>query len=418
MSRADTHSRAPGSGATQLPILAAAVVIGAGVGMIFPLLAEIQDQFGLSTSALGLISGASFLSAVVSGLLLAGLADRGHARALLSLGVLASGGSLIWFAAGTELWHFLAARACEGLAYGAFFPAARKYMVSSDQLAAGRELGRLTSAELGGLLLGPVIGASLTAAFSLDVPFIAVGSAATVIGVWLVFTPLPTIPPSPPQPALFRSFTMLKRRPIAGAALLSLALYLPVGIYDALWSRYLTDRGASTAFIGISLSLYAVPVILLAPWGGRVSDRFGPIRASSVALVFIIPMTVLYGLVPWPVLIAVIAVCEGVPQAVATPGVQAAMVKACHPDEVAAGQGLAGAMNQLGAGAAALVGPLVYGAFGSAAVFIGIAAVMAAVFAVGVRFSRSDAASGDGVVATDVDDPDQPEPDVPLPLGT
>ena len=213
---------------------------------------------------------------------------------------------------------------------------------------------------------------------------------------------------------------MLQTPPIGGAALLSLALYLPVGIYDALWSRYLTDRGASTTFIGISLSLYAVPVILLAPWGGRVSDRFGAVRASSDRVSsFIIPMTVLYGMVPWPVLIAAMAVCEGIPQAVATPGVQAAMVNACRSRRAGRGPGprgsheLTGAARR-GAGRTARLrglrlGRRVHRHLGG--------------HGRGVRRRRAlqpsgCAASGDGVVATDVDDPDQPDPDVPLPLGT
>ncbi len=373
----------PGGGSTG-PILAAAMTLGAGIGLIFPLLAEFQDRYGFSSAGLGLISGASFLAALVSGVLLAGLADRGHARLLLVGGLVLSAMGLFWFAIGTELWQFVGARLLEGLGAGVYFPAARKIVTVADPLQAGRRLGTLTSAELAGFLLGPVIGASLTELIGLDAPFVLIGVVKLGFAAWLLVAALPHVPPSEHHRSPFASVVMLRRPAISGAALLSLALFLPVGVYDALWSRYLTDRGASTVFIGIGLSLYAVPVILFAPQGGRIADRIGPVRAATFALLLIIPTTIAYGLLVWPIAITIVAVIEGVPQAVATPAVQTAMLRACRPEEVAAGQGIAEAVNQVGAATAALAAPVVYEATGSAVVFVGVGVSMAVVFGLGL----------------------------------
>jgi MFS family permease len=155
-----------------------------------------------------------------------------------------------------------------------------------------------------------------------------------------------------------------------------------------MWSRYLTDRGASTFLIGLGLSLYAVPVIVFAPWGGRLADRYGAVRVATVALCAVVPLTVGYGFLTVPVLITVLAVVEGVPQAIANPAVQAAMLDACEADEVAAGQGLAYSVNQVGAGGAALLGPLVYAASGPEVLFAGVGLLMGAVFAAGAWLSR------------------------------
>ena len=129
----------------------------------------------------------------------------------------------------------------------------------------------------------------------------------------------------------------MRRGAVTGAALLSLTIFLPVGVYDALWSRYLTDQGASTLFIGIGLSLYSLPIVLLAPTGGRVADRIGPVRATALAICLIIPLTVTYGLLAAPVAITAMGLLESFPQSLATPSVQTAMLRACRPDEVAAG---------------------------------------------------------------------------------
>ena len=158
--------------------------------------------------------------------------------------------------------------------------------------------------------------------------------------------------------------------------LLAVGLFLPVGVYDSLWSRYLQDRGASVLYTGLSLSAYGVPFVAFAALGGRLADRFGPVRSSVSALVFIVPIVALYGVLPTPGLVVGVAMLEAVAQAVAVPASQAAMVRACPPDRVGAGQGLAGAAGQLAAGFTALIAAPVYSRFGSEAVFGGTAVVI------------------------------------------
>lgn len=374
------------------PVLVGAASLGAGVGALFPLLAEFQDRYGFSDSGLGVVSSASFVAALIAGLFLAQLADRGHARLLMVGGIALSSVGLLWFAAGTELWQFTCARLLEGLGYGVFIPAARKVVTAGDPDQAGQRLGRLTSAELAGFLAGPAISSLLSEMIGLWAPLVLIGTLQVGLALWLTTVRLPVLASqraaAGPRPSAFASLRLLRRSSVAGAALLSLTIFLPVGVYDALWSRYLTDQGASTLFIGIGLSLYAIPIVAFAPTGGRIADRFGPVRATSLAICLIIPLTIAYGLVSLPLVITAIGLLESLPQAVATPAVQAAMLRACRPDEVASGQGVAHAVNQVGAGTAALVGPIVYGAAGATVLFGGLAAAMVVLFLAGVSLHR------------------------------
>src|SRR4051812_27278021 len=86
----------------------------AGVSAVFVLLAELQDRYGLSTSGLGLIAGSAFAAALVTQLGLSRYADRGYGLVLLRTGVILASAGLLWFAAATELWQFVAARALLG----------------------------------------------------------------------------------------------------------------------------------------------------------------------------------------------------------------------------------------------------------------------------------------------------------------
>ncbi len=343
---------------------------------MFPLLADLQDAHDLPTYGLGIISAASFLTALFAQLALAGQADRGRAKTLLIAGLALSFVSLVMFAISTELWQFTLARALSGLAIGCMWPATRSIVARLDAAHVGRNLGRLASMELGGFVTAPVLGAAVAKAFGLDAPFWLLAGVMLVAMVGLARRPVPGAAPgfdaAAPRSV---SLDLLRYREIVVASILALALFMPVGIYDSLWSRYLQDRGASTLFIGVTLALYGVPFILLASRGGRLADRIGPFRAAFICLVLIAPVIAVYGLVTVPIVIVSFAIIEAVIQAVAVPASQAAMAKACPPERMAAGQGLAGAAGQLGAGLMALGAAPVYEAAGSEALFIGAAAL-------------------------------------------
>src|SRR5215207_7468594 len=95
-----------------------AAVVMAGVSAVFVLLAELEHRYGLSTTGLGLIAGSAFVSALLTQLGFARYADRGYGLVLLHTGVAMAAVGLLWFAAATKLWQFVAARAGLGASVG------------------------------------------------------------------------------------------------------------------------------------------------------------------------------------------------------------------------------------------------------------------------------------------------------------
>lgn len=379
-------SRAPKAAGSLGVVLAAMFVLAATNGIVFPLLAELQDTYDLPTWGLGAISAAAFAVGLVVQLSVAGLADRGHAKTLLLTGLaVAVVGGLV-FAVGTQLWMFILGRALGGLSIGCFVPAARAIAATIDPLQPARHLGRLAGVELAGFVTGPVIAAVLAEAIGLKAPFVAGALLATVALVLLAPRPLPVLVTTGASSR--PSLDLLRIRGVVVAALLALALFLPVGIYDSLWSRYLEDRGASTLFVGLSLTLYGVPFAAFSALGGRLADRKGPVRSALWGLVLIAPMTALYGLLATPVLIAGVALFEAVVQAVAVPAAQAAMAQATPKGRVAAGQGLAGATQLVGATTTALIAAPVYDALGPEVVFVGAAVAIALLGATAALLAR------------------------------
>ena len=115
----------------------------AGVSAVFVLLAELEDRYGLTKAGLGLIAGSAFAAALVTQLGLSRYADRGYGLLLLRTGVLMASVGLLWFAAATELWQFVAARAVLGASVGLIVPAARRAIV----LSATGDLGEVRGVE-------------------------------------------------------------------------------------------------------------------------------------------------------------------------------------------------------------------------------------------------------------------------------
>jgi predicted MFS family arabinose efflux permease len=372
-------------------LMVAAMVMMASSGVVFGLLAEIQRARHLATADLGTISGAYFAGSLVGLVTLAHLADRGHSRMLLTGSMGIASAALLWFAVADSLWELVTARAIGGLCLAVFSATSRATVARVNPARMGENLGRLASAEMGGFVLGPAVGAVLHEVGSVSTPFFVVGVAAAIMAaVFLRAMPEIAID-HPPTLRWWQStgLDLLANRRVAGAALLAVALMLPVGIYDAMWSKYLSDLGASAMFVGTSLTLYGAPIVLFGRRGGQFVDRVGPRRAMPLAMLGIVPITALYGALSQYWAVAGIALVEAFFQTVAGPSANAAMAEACPPDRTAAGQGLSSVLGLSAAGILGGFAPRLYDEFGSAWLFGGVALATAVICAIGLQLDRA-----------------------------
>ena len=368
-------------------LLAADGILLASSGVVFPLLPEIQERNHLPTWSLGVISGASFVAGIIAVILISPLADRGHAKRLLiggmGLGVVA----LLAFPFAGSVIALAAARALEGVAVGMVSPAVRATLVALDTSRAGERLARVAAVETAGFTLAPVLGAGLARIGGLALPFIVLAIALLICAL-VVSRRCPTIPARATADSPRLAFGLLRLRPVRIALLLAVVLWLPIGTYDALWARYLEDRGATAVFVGITLSLYGVPFAVASGWGGRLVDRIGPMPAVKRSMWVVVPMIAFYGRLAQPWAIAALGLIEATANAVAFPAASTAMARACPPAQLAAGQGLASAASQFAAGFAAFAAAPAYASLGSERTFGGVALVMAAIVGAAVWMSR------------------------------
>lgn len=342
-------------------LLVGAAVFALGLGLVVALLAELQDEFGFPTWGLGVIAGASFIAGFVGNITLSPVADRGHARSMIiasmAVGVLA----LLWLSVATQLWAFIAARAIFGVADGAFFPAARRIAVTARPERPGAELGALMGAAVGGFLSGPVIGGLLAEGFGLHVAFIAPAAILALTIPVVLRIPQSAATAGPHQAAV----KLLRRPMIRAAILLASSEFFIIGGIEAIWARMITDRGASTAEAGLTLTIVILPMVVLAPAVGRLADRIDPTRIALTATFLLVLVTPLIGVVETVALTVAVGFVQSVINSATAPSSQAIATRASPTSQIAAGQGLLDGIGLLAAGTAALPIGWFYGQFGA-----------------------------------------------------
>ena len=374
----------PASRLPRLVLLAFVATLTSGIGVVFALLAEIQDRYGFPTWSLGLLAGIPFAMTLFGNLWLVPLADRGWEVRLIAAGCVLVAASLLWMVFATTLWQWVSARAVMGLAEGISVNAARRVMLSWDQDRQGRALSHVMMAVIGGILLGPPLGGALNQ-INHAAPFLVPAGIAL-----LVLSLLPIVRPGeyPPSPARLSRRSLTAIPGFASGLMLGASNWLYIGVIDTIWARYMTDLGAGPVLVGLGFLIIALPTVVLTPVSGKLADRTNPVRLALVAAILGLPLVAAYGLAGGiPALLVVGALHSACWAFVSLPA-QAAVAKVAPPGQTAEAQGMVQASGLTLAAVGAFAAAPLYEAGGPAVLFVATAAAIA-IFPM-IVFSRRD----------------------------
>ena len=325
----------------------------AGVSSVFALLAEIHNTYDIAERNLGWIAGAAFVGALVTQLSLSRYADRGHGGLLMRLGVIASATGLLWFGFADELWQFIAARAVLGTGVGVIVPAARRFIIVSAGADQGRQLGAFYGAYIAGFVIGPPLAGALTVAFDVRVPFLMLGmvTGLTFFSLRRLEIPAADVDVHSAKGVLRR---LIHSREMVAALLVVISFRYSVGVFEPLWAPHMDNLGASTMIVTLSLSAFALPMLVVARWAGGLSDRHSPRLTSLLSALVTVPLMASYGWITAVPVLFVAMLPHGIMEAIQSPGSQAAVANAAPVDDAASAQGLGEAMGS----AASMIGAL------------------------------------------------------------
>ena len=354
---------------------------GMGYGVMFTVLDDFRDKYGITEAQLGIIVGVGFLTGFLSQILFAPLADKGHAKKLVMTGIAIEIVGTLFMAFGQAFLPLIIGRLLAGFGVGISEPALRRILILSDPERMGQNLGLIVSASVAGFTAGPIVSALTADTLGIAVPFLIVAVLLVVVafGLFNLQFQEANIEDAPTQRL---AFDMLRIRPLAGAIVIGLALFAMIGTFDAVWSVMMDDMEAPTWVANLGISLFALPMIFLAPRGGRLTQKFGPFKASMTGLSIGAICLVMYGTLwsPYPML--AIGIIHGVVDGLTVTGGSAAVALVAPRERLASAQGLFGGLQTLMGGIAAVIAGTEYGMIGRAT-FIWCAVAMLLFIAIG-----------------------------------
>lgn len=369
-------------------MLAASGLGAMGYGTMFTVVDDFRDNFGIPESHLGLILGVGFIAGFVSQIFLAPLADKGHAKAMILVGVAVQIVGNLMMGFGQSFLILFLARFIMGVGGGMVTPAARRVIIVSDPRNMGTNLGLFVSFDVGGFAIGPVVSALTVDTLGLAVPFVSVAVLMILVWVGLAVSHIDEAA-AEDAPSQRLAFDLLRITPYAGAVVIGLSLYLMIGTFDTLWSVMMADISAETWIANLGITLFALPMLFLGPIGGRLTQRIGPFVAAICGLTTGSLFMSLYGVLGSPQAMLGVGVMHGIVDGLTITAGSAAVAMTVPQERLAAAQGLYGGMQTVMGGLASVIAGWSYGAVGRTGSFVGTMVGMLALIAGGSFLARA-----------------------------
>ncbi len=344
-------------------IIAAVFIVGTGVGSVLPVLPLYLRERGGSYTVVGIVVGANLVAQFLGQYPAGWLSDRVGRRPLMVGGLVLAGAAIAAFALPLSIPWLIALRFIQGLGAAAFRPGSRAVVADLVPAAErGIAYGWLAGADLSGLIVGPALGGVL-AVFGrrtvFDVTGLALLLAAVVVALALESHQAPAASAAPriQTPAVLRAGAAAVR----GVAMLSMGIGFIYGVYNVVWSLYMKVLGASDWVVGLSFTLFALPLVLTAPLAGWASDRLDRRwlavggTATTALLAPIYPF-----LTNIPAVIGV-GIVEGSSAAFAEPSINAYLMGAVPADQRGRALGTVGTAESAAKAVGALIGGMLFG---------------------------------------------------------
>jgi len=359
-----------------IALFVAIAVKSSAYGVMFTMLDDYREEFGISEGALGLVIAIGFFTSFFAQLSIAPMADRGRSRQLIFVGLsLAIIGNLA-MAFSNSLPELLGARFLSGIGLGCALPAMRRVIIVSEPENLGRNLGRVLSCEVGGFAAGPVISLFLVDSFGIPAPFLLIGTVLLVVSVVIFTMPIPETA-AEDHPTERFAIDLLRDRGIAAGVLIGIAVFFMIGTFDSLWALMMNDLDAPTWMANTGVTLFVLPMVFMAPYGGRFVQRVGPFRAGGFGMLFGALCMTLYGAISVPWLLMAVFLVHTLNDGMTVTGAGVSVGMVAPAERQAGAQGVLGGMQTLTGGVSASFAGVSYEVLGRTTTFVIAGVVMA-----------------------------------------
>ena len=356
-----------------------------------PLLPIFAASLGASDALLGLIVSVSTVTGMATKPLFGLLSDRMGRRLWLLIGTLIFAGVPFLYSVIETPGQLIVIRLLHGTATAIYGPVTVAYVAERGSKRKAERLGWFGMARSGGYLVGPAVAGWLLLSLEPVAVFTLIGvlsMAAFVPVLWM-----DKDEPRPSETAAAESKAnmektggtaagfgavrrLLKREAgLLGTPAVWLSGALEAGVFvvtyviKAFLPIYALTAGYSTVEIGLFFSVQEGALIVLKPWGGRLGDRIGHLRAVSLGM-FCLAVTLPFLLAAGGTAgLLAVATAMGAAQALIFPATVALIAEQVPTGKVGAGMGLAGSLKNGGKVAGPVLGGLLIAGLGYSGLF-------------------------------------------------
>jgi MFS family permease len=369
-----------------VPLLAGEFIVWLGFGALLPILPIHFTSQGVDLAFLGVVIAAWPAARLVGEPIFGWLADRTARVPLMVVGLVVTGIFCILPLVFVGPLAFVILRAGAGLATALYDPAARGYLTdSTPPERRGEAFGLYGAVQMGGLLIGPAIGALGAERFGgVGFVFVFGGVAAILAAIPIGLRarepevrthPAPAqdsteFPPEAPstsrraaqavtadrdQAAPSNAPVRLLNRGFVAALIINAGGFFAGGTYEVIWSLFLTHLGAGLDLVGLTFAMFGLPVLLLSPYAGRLVDRRGALAFIVIGSILPAVMGLLYTRISDPLWAVPMILIEATGFAMLNPALYAVVAANSPPGRSSTAQGLFGAAGTVGFIVASLI---------------------------------------------------------------
>lgn len=270
-------------------------VIMTGFMMMLPLLPAYSEELGFGEFEIGLLVGAFFIGRVLLQFPLGVLSDRIGRRWIIWASLLLFTVATSAYALTITITYMIGLRLLLGIASSAFVVTSQAFVNDlTPTRQRGLANGVMSSAINIGVIVGPVLGGTLSQLYNLRAPFWAGGALGlacllTTLGLpraARVHGPRSESPGSEPECSRWRrTLNVIISLPAFTLSLIHMLQMMALGIIMTA-APVLTAQtlGWSAGDIAVALALGGAIAAVLSPWLGSLSDRLGRTWVMSAGL--------------------------------------------------------------------------------------------------------------------------------------
>ena len=381
-------------------ISASEFVVWAGFGAILPYLPLfLEEQAHASMTLWAVIAAMYYVGTLLFSSPLGWLSDTIGRKPVMVGGAIVYTVALLLFTTTTDPYWFILFRLLEGIGTAAFGPAAAAFVADiTTPSNRSRAYGFLTTAQFGGLIVGPALAAPLyalggggTSGFYAIFYFGGVLSVLALISL-VIFIKEPValktrraqrrrdheVQQAAKAAArargetrwsgravlarwriTWRRYRVIFTAPILAFVLVAFTSHFAMGAWDVIWSIYLSSLGASKTFISFTWVAFSVPM-LLSFVGGMAADRYSRFWLFATGYALSACAWMFYGISTNLTALIVVNALEGIAIAFSYPAKQAFLIQVSPRRWLGTVTGVEATSMQLAGLLGSLTAPLLY----------------------------------------------------------